>query len=146
MIVGFLENVCREEARGWAFDSESPEKRLEVFLYDGQRILGRTRADIYRHDLRTPELGDGEHAFVFSFKDPVELDIIDSIFAQVEGVGASPVRLERLPPNSNDSSFENYDDQIYWDNKNIDEDAKPLFILESVSNRFFNVPAFVAAG
>lgn len=47
------------QAIGWACDPSSPESRLEVALYDGDRILGSCIANEFQEHLIDANIGDG---------------------------------------------------------------------------------------
>jgi hypothetical protein len=61
---GIVENADCNEVSGWAWYplAEAP---LGVEIYDGEKVLGTTRANLYRPDLRKAGKGDGAHAYSY---------------------------------------------------------------------------------
>jgi len=63
--MGFLEVVTSSENFGWVWNSRMPTQRMNVAIYDGDRLLGQTTANIFRPDLLSAKIGDGRYAFRF---------------------------------------------------------------------------------
>lgn len=62
-VEGILDGVDGHVAHGWACAPGDPERRLAVEIVEGDRVVGRGVADIYREDLRLAGIGDGNHGF-----------------------------------------------------------------------------------
>ncbi|HEV7322564.1 MAG TPA: hypothetical protein VGO04_28520 [Ensifer sp.] len=60
---GRVDAIDQGRVFGWAFDPETPEKRLAIrVLLDG-KVIGEALADRNRPDLKRNGIGDGNHAF-----------------------------------------------------------------------------------
>ena len=60
---GHLDRVGEKVIEGWAWLPNSPEERLVVVVYDGEREIGSSTATIYREDLEKSGKGDGRYKF-----------------------------------------------------------------------------------
>jgi hypothetical protein len=72
MLSGYVDVVSANRITGWALDSDDPSRRLDISIFlDGKKI-GQVTCDLDRADLRqSGKHGDGQHAFVFAFSDPI---------------------------------------------------------------------------
>lgn len=71
---GSIGPLAPYKVHGWAFDPATPEMRLRAeLLLDGEPI-GETTAELFRPDLQTAGIGDGQYGFAFNTdrKVPVE--------------------------------------------------------------------------
>lgn len=60
---GRVDAIDQGRVFGWAFDPETPEKRLTIrVLLDG-KVIAEALADLNRPDLKRNGIGDGNHAF-----------------------------------------------------------------------------------
>jgi len=55
--------------RGWVWDRQEPQKRLELELLDGDAALVTVLANEYRADLEQAGIGDGRHGFSIAFSE-----------------------------------------------------------------------------
>lgn len=62
---GYIDMSQPELVFGWAWNSDQPEKRLELDIYLDDTLLGRVVADSHREDLEEAGLGDGAYGFNF---------------------------------------------------------------------------------
>lgn len=60
---GYIDAVEGARIFGWAWNPAKPQDRLEVSIFDGNRLLTTTVAEKPRIDLRRNGIGDGAHAF-----------------------------------------------------------------------------------
>src|SRR5690348_9892862 len=56
---GFVDALKNEVVVGWARDPGHPGRRLEVCVYQGDRVIGSAVADLPRKDLVAARIGDG---------------------------------------------------------------------------------------
>jgi len=70
-VEGVVDGFNEGRISGWAWNSAAPSHPLGVELYDGDRILGRGQADMYRPDLR--DAGKREGACGFAIDLPASL-------------------------------------------------------------------------
>jgi hypothetical protein len=54
-----------ERIIGWAWDADRPNTPVDVDIFDGDRLLARVSADIFRRDLLQAGYGDGRHGFEY---------------------------------------------------------------------------------
>jgi len=91
---GFLEMVTCDLLSGWAWAPSQPESPLTIDLYDGDRLLATTSADVFRQDLLDARKGNGRHQFI----QKTPLGIRDgrprSIRARVQGTSFTLPRLD----------------------------------------------------
>ena len=126
MIKGFLEVAAPGEVRGWAYDTAEPRAHLSVDVLCGARMLGRARADLYRHDLEAAGVGQGDHAFVVRWEPALTEADLSLVSARVNCPGrlfhvlprlvAAPEPKPSLPP-------------IAWPGPVSDPEHRPVFIL-----------------
>ena len=62
---GCLDEVGRREIRGWASDTDAPDRRVSLVVSANGQVIGRCLANRERGDLATAGIGDGRHAFSF---------------------------------------------------------------------------------
>lgn len=63
MLHGHLDAITDGYAEGWVFDSLHPERRLNVEILNGERVVARGTADQFREDLKKAGIGDGCYKF-----------------------------------------------------------------------------------
>lgn len=63
---GFVDVANETTVSGWAWSPDAPCQPLYVDLYDGELLLARLRADLYRKDLAEASRGNGCHAFQYT--------------------------------------------------------------------------------
>ncbi len=83
-LLGYLDRVAAGRVSGWVRDRLRPGARLDIEVFAAGALLGRTRADGFRQDLRDSGLGDGHHAFSFALHDAV---LPETLAAKVAGTG-----------------------------------------------------------
>jgi GT2 family glycosyltransferase/glycosyltransferase involved in cell wall biosynthesis len=64
-LYGYCDGVHGRCVDGWVFDAASPSSKLAVEVYDGSRLLGSAKAELFRADLDAIGIADGHHAFRF---------------------------------------------------------------------------------
>jgi hypothetical protein len=64
---GYVEHMTRRGASGWAWLPSSPDANVHVEAILGDRVVGRTVADLMRRDLRELNFGTGRHGFEMVF-------------------------------------------------------------------------------
>lgn len=62
-ITGYFDGIIDGEVIGWAWNSDEPNSRLTVRVLAGGELVGTGCADLYRQDLQSHGIGDGQHAF-----------------------------------------------------------------------------------
>ncbi|MEB8057672.1 hypothetical protein [Pseudomonas fulva] len=62
-LVGYLDNVTEGRARGWVYSPKLPEKNFTVSIYSDRILVGQGMANLYREDLETAGIGNGQYAF-----------------------------------------------------------------------------------
>ena len=124
MIDGFLGHVHRDQAIGWAYDRQSPERHVLVDLYCGDRWLGSTKANIFRADLAAGRIGQGDHGFCLHFPTALDESEQAAVVARAR-TGPDPEPSEELPRFLNtpsatvDSDIDSYRDVTQF----------PVFVL-----------------
>lgn len=68
---GNFDGVHGRWAEGWAFDAADPTRQIVIEVFDGERLLGEAPARLFRADLASASIGDGNHSFKFLL--PLEL-------------------------------------------------------------------------
>ncbi len=63
--LGRLENVSSSEISGWAWNPSAPDSPVSVEIYSDDTDIGTVVADLYRPDLKSSGLGNGNHQFRF---------------------------------------------------------------------------------
>jgi hypothetical protein len=69
---GALDRADTASVAGWAWDPDQPDTPIKVTIYDGDIALGTILADKPRTDLQKAGKGNGNHAFVFKFPEPIK--------------------------------------------------------------------------
>ena len=83
-IEGYVDRFTDTFVAGWAWDSDEPTRHVDVdILVDGE-LAARVCAGQYRDDLRKNNIGDGNHAFSYSFPSPIDPER-HAISAHVQG-------------------------------------------------------------
>jgi Sulfotransferase family len=96
MIEGFLGQVLRDQAMGWAYDSDRPNAHVAIDIYCGERHLGSTIANIYRPDLAHGRIGEGDHAFLFHYPTELEQGDLTAVVARARSE-RDPLSVRELP-------------------------------------------------
>jgi len=63
---GFLDRADDEAIAGWAWETDHPNRPVEVEIYDGEARLAIVRADVHRQDLQDARKGNGRHSFSYT--------------------------------------------------------------------------------
>lgn len=82
---GYLDAANCYGIGGWAWDSLRPEARTEVEIYDGDVLLAKIPADIYREDLKDAGIGDGKHGFYVALPPSLKNGAPHSISVKIAG-------------------------------------------------------------
>ena len=88
MIDGYLGQVQPDQVIGWAYDPTSPDAHVVVDVYCGSRYLGSTEANIFRADLASGQVGQGDHGFSFRFPAALESGELGAVVARVRTLSA----------------------------------------------------------
>ncbi len=91
---GFVDSANAQAISGWAWRPDTPERAAYVDLYDGEILLVRLRADLYRPDLAQAGIGNGCHAFQYILAESQRDGCEHEIHVCFEG---SPVELVNSP-------------------------------------------------
>jgi SAM-dependent methyltransferase len=68
---GYIDLYTDEFIAGWIWDRDDPQRHIDVeILLDG-RAVERVTARQYREDLQKNDIGDGNHAFWYTFPAPI---------------------------------------------------------------------------
>jgi hypothetical protein len=94
---GFLEKVACDSVSGWAWDASQPDAALTIDLYDGDRLLATTSAEVFRQDLLDARKGNGRHQFSQATPSEVKNGQPHSIRAIVKGTSFTLPRLDDAP-------------------------------------------------
>lgn len=70
-VVGHLDSIVENCARGWAYAPSIPSERLVVNLFSQNILVGQGTANIFREDLVAAGIGDGH----YSFKIPLSYEL-----------------------------------------------------------------------
>lgn len=62
---GYVDDCDCTRIAGWCWRADRPDGPVELTIHDGERELGRTRADKFRRDLLLAGKGNGKHGFHF---------------------------------------------------------------------------------
>ena len=62
----FLDSFEQGTFKGWAWDKNQPDKRLQLELLDGDTIISITEASLFRKDLLEANIGDGHYGYIIS--------------------------------------------------------------------------------
>jgi len=95
---GFLEMVTCDVLSGWAWAPSQPETPLKIDLYDGDRLLATTSAELFRQDLLDGRKGNGRHQFIQKTPPAIRDGQLHSIRARVQGTSFTLPRLDDTPP------------------------------------------------
>ena len=88
VIDGYLGQVQPDQVIGWAYDRTSPDAHVVVDVYCGSRYLGSTEANIFRADLASGQVGQGDHGFSFRFPAALESGELAAVVARVRTLSA----------------------------------------------------------
>ena len=70
-LAGSFDGIDGRLAEGWALDERASSQHCIVQIFDDDRLLGETVANLFRQDLLDADIGDGCHSFRFIL--PLEL-------------------------------------------------------------------------
>ncbi len=65
-LAGYADIMTLSEIRGWAWDADHPHDPIAVELLDGDTVVLKVLADLYRADLQASGIGDGRHGFIIA--------------------------------------------------------------------------------
>lgn len=93
---GRVDAIDQGRVFGWAFDPETPEKRLAIrVLLDG-KVIAEALADRNRPDLKRNGIGDGNHAFEIALPDTASARAAELVvMASTEKGGELPLRVPK---------------------------------------------------
>lgn len=94
---GFLETVSCDSVSGWVWAPSQPGSPLTIDLYDGDRLLATTSAELFRQDLLDARKGNGRHQFIQATPSEVKNGQPHSIRAIVKGTSFTLPRLDGAP-------------------------------------------------
>jgi hypothetical protein len=94
---GFLEMVSCDVLSGWVWAPSQPDSPLTIELYDGDRLLATTSAQLLRQDLLEVRKGNGRHQFIQATPPEVKNGQPHSIRAIVKGTSFTLPQLEGVP-------------------------------------------------
>lgn len=60
---GIVDVISPDRISGWVWNPFAPEDSVAVDIFDGQELLMRVRADIFREDLKRAGIGTGKYGF-----------------------------------------------------------------------------------
>lgn len=130
---GFLEAVDRFQAHGWAFDQDAPNAHVDVELLLDDKPAGKVVANRFRPDLEQGGIGRGDHAFVFSFPQPLTTEQASRLTARALGregtVQLPPVPPETTPPGETPAAQAAV---VTFAGLARDDSQWPVFVLGSV--------------
>ena len=81
---GCLEVKNNMGISGWAFCEEFPMAKLSLSILINKKLAYQITANLFRGDLKKNGIGDGSHAFRFSFDPPFDGDI-ETVKVQISG-------------------------------------------------------------
>lgn len=84
---GQIDIFTRERIEGWAWDPARGNAAVQLTIYDNGVKLGTIRADVFREDLRQSGIGNGRHAFVCNFPEPLSPAISHTVAVKCEPGG-----------------------------------------------------------
>lgn len=93
---GRVDAIDQGRVFGWAFDPETPEKRLAIrVLLDG-KVIAEALADRNRPDLKRNGIGDGNHAFEIALPEAANARTGDLVvMAATDKGGELPLRVPK---------------------------------------------------
>lgn len=80
---GYLDGVVHRIIFGWAYDSQYPDRALDVEVKINGELAGRTVANVFRSDLRDSGIGNGYHAFQIPI--PEEIESVECVEVYIAG-------------------------------------------------------------
>jgi glycosyltransferase involved in cell wall biosynthesis len=100
MLKGNLDIADRNGIYGWVQDQSHPDEPVSLTITDNEGLIGCVLANRYRADLETAGIGNGRHAFNFTYPStfsPFERHVV-RVRCEIDGrdVAGSPVILEPL--------------------------------------------------
>jgi len=112
MLKGSIDLLDQNELRGWVQDEASPGRTVSLVIYDNDREVGRTRARLFRKDLRDAGIGNGQHAFEFRFEKALSPRIKHVIRVRSQDgldIPGSPKTLEAKSPTDAPGKIDRFD-------------------------------------
>lgn len=93
---GRVDAIDQGRVFGWAFDPETPEKRLAIrVLLDG-KVIAEALADRNRPDLKRNGIGDGNHAFEIALPEMASARSSELVVLAATGQGGElPLRVPK---------------------------------------------------
>ncbi len=88
---GSLDGVSGEYISGWAWDPDHPNDTMTVVIFDGDTLLGETRADSLRKDLAEKKIGTGKYGFAYRIPKSLRDGKAHQIHAKLRGASAELV-------------------------------------------------------
>ena len=85
---GNFEAADCTQVAGWAWDPKQPDAALTVEVFDGTKLLGTVKADVFRQDLVDTKRGNGKHGFLYPIPDSLKDGKPHSIRVRVVGATA----------------------------------------------------------
>ena len=119
-VTGFVEHAGASQVSGWAYDSTSPEARLEVTVRIRDEFYASGYADIERDDLLSAGIGDGRHGFAidvsgahFSAEELAALEVhaisgvevVRIVRVQAHGARIADLKSDQMLPTSDDAQL-----------------------------------------
>lgn len=81
---GFVDTVNSDLIAGWLYDADSPKKRIDVVVVQGEQVLGKATCTEFRPDLLSLGVADGKYGFrleltssLLNVKAPISLYFYD---------------------------------------------------------------------
>jgi hypothetical protein len=84
-INGYLDAANCNGITGWAWDRLRPDARIDVEIRDGETLLAKVPADVYRNDLEKAGIGDGKHSFYVPLPSSLKNDAPHLIYVRIAG-------------------------------------------------------------
>ncbi|GAB3900645.1 hypothetical protein GCM10028803_23880 [Larkinella knui] len=81
---GYLDKVECGSIRGWVWDRNKPNDPVLLEFYANGKVIGSTKADLYRADLKTAGKGNGNHGYTFTTPPSIKTGETFQISAKVQ--------------------------------------------------------------
>jgi glycosyltransferase involved in cell wall biosynthesis len=101
MLRGNIDSIDRDRMQGWVQDEAFPQATISVVISDNGKVVGKTTAGTFRENLKDAGIGDGRHAFDFTFLSRLSPDQRHIIHLRTDDgsdIPGSPAVLEPLSP------------------------------------------------
>jgi hypothetical protein len=82
---GSLDGTSGEYIIGWAWDPDHPNDSVTVAFYDGDTLLGATKADTLRKDLADKKIGTGKYGFALPIPTGLRDGKAHQVHARLQG-------------------------------------------------------------